>query len=90
MRRPALRARVARGHVRDGHGDLRADHVYVLDEALPALPDAPPVARGLWIVDCIEFSPAFRAVDVAADLSFLAMELESRGRADLSRVLVDP
>ena len=84
-----LRARVARGHVRDGHGDLRVDHVYVLDEALPGLRDAPPVAPGLWIVDCIEFSPAFRAVDVAADLSFLSMELEAAGRSDLARVLVD-
>ena len=37
------------------------------------------------IVDCIEFSPAFRAVDVAADLSFLAMELEALGRADGAR-----
>jgi aminoglycoside phosphotransferase family enzyme/predicted kinase len=83
-----LRARVARGHVRDGHGDLRADHVYVLDEPLPGLPDAPPVARGIWIVDCVEFSPAFRAVDVAADVSFLAMELEALGRPELARVLV--
>jgi predicted kinase len=84
-----LRARVARGHVRDGHGDLRADHVYVLDQALPGLPDAPPVASGIWIVDCIEFAPAFRAVDVAADLSFLAMELESLGRPELARMLVE-
>ena len=84
-----LRARVDRGHVRDGHGDLRVDHVYVLDEPLPPLPDAPEVPVGFQVVDCIEFSPAFRAVDVAADLSFLAMELEAMDRPDCARALVD-
>ena len=84
-----LRARVSLGRVRDGHGDLRLDHVYVLDTDLPALPDAPRVPAGFQVVDCIEFSRAFRGVDVAADLSFLVMELESCGRADLARVLVD-
>jgi hypothetical protein len=84
-----LRARVALGHIRDAHGDLRLDHVYVLDTALPALADAPAVPAGFQVVDCIEFAPAFRAVDVAADLSFLMMELESSGRADLARALVD-
>jgi uncharacterized protein len=83
-----LRARVDLGHVRDAHGDLRVDHVYVLEDALPARADAPAVPRGIWIVDCIEFSPAFRAVDVAADLSFLAMELESLGHARLAESLV--
>jgi len=83
-----LRARVALGHVRDGHGDLRVDHVYVLDRDLPPLAGAPRVPAGFQVVDCIEFSPAFRAVDVAADLSFLAMELESLGHVDLARGLV--
>jgi aminoglycoside phosphotransferase family enzyme/predicted kinase len=84
-----LRARVALGHVRDGHGDLRLDHVYALDDALPALPDAPAVPAGLYVVDCLEFSPALRSIDVAADLSFLAMELEAQGRRDLARTLTD-
>ena len=83
-----LRARPALGRVREGHGDLRLDHVYVLDRALPALEDAPEVPAGLWVVDCIEFSAAFRSVDVAADLAFLAMELEQVGRADLAHRLV--
>jgi aminoglycoside phosphotransferase family enzyme/predicted kinase len=83
-----LRARADLGHVRDGHGDLRVDHVYVLENGLPALPDAPAVPAGLWIVDCIEFSEAFRAVDVAADLSFLVMELESLGHERLARKLI--
>ena len=84
-----LRARVSLGHVRDGHGDLRLDHVYALDDALPALDDAPAGPAGLYVVDCVEFSPALRSVDVAADLSFLAMELEAHGRRDLARRLAD-
>jgi aminoglycoside phosphotransferase family enzyme/predicted kinase len=83
-----LRARVQLGHVRDGHGDLRMDHVYVLAESLPPLADAPAVPAGLYVVDCLEFSPALRAVDVAADLSFLAMELEALGHAAHARALV--
>lgn len=83
-----LRARAALGHVREVHGDLRLDHVYVLDEPLPALTDAPEVPAGFAIVDCVEFSEAFRTIDVAADLSFLAMELEAAARGDLATVLV--
>jgi aminoglycoside phosphotransferase family enzyme/predicted kinase len=59
-----LDARSWDGHVRDGHGDLRADHV-LLD--------------GPAIIDCIEFDPALRAVDVADDLAFLVMDLTARG-----------
>lgn len=83
-----LRARPSLGHVRDGHGDLRADHVYVLDDPLPALDGAPPVRAGLHIVDCIEFSSEFRAIDVAADVAFLAMDLRALGRGDLSERFV--
>jgi len=69
-----IRARAEVGLVRDGHGDLRAEHVIMGD----------PVE----VVDCLEFDPALRAVDVGADLSFLVMDLERLGRADLARTLV--
>lgn len=82
-----LGARPQLGHVRDGHGDLRADHVYVLDARID-VPGVPPVAPGIYVVDCIEFSPAFRAIDVAADVAFLAMELEQLGRRDLADLFV--
>jgi hypothetical protein len=77
-----LRARAGRGRVRDGHGDLRAEHVYVLGGAHGAIP------AGIHVVDCVEFSPAFRAVDVAADVAFLVMELEALARPDLASAFV--
>ncbi len=62
---PALARRAARGLVREGHGDLRAEHVILSD---------PP-----QIVDCLEFDPALRMGDVALDLAFLVMDLEALG-----------
>ncbi|HME03027.1 MAG TPA: AAA family ATPase [Solirubrobacteraceae bacterium] len=61
-----LRRRAQRGLARDGHGDLRCEHVL-----------ARPSVR---IVDRIEFDPALRRTDVACDLAFLAMDLEASGQ----------
>jgi aminoglycoside phosphotransferase family enzyme/predicted kinase len=65
-------ARAAAGRIRDGHGDLRLEHVY-----LPA--GAPPV-----IIDCIEFNERFRIGDTCADIAFLSMDLAAHGRVDLA------
>ncbi len=67
--------RLHTGRVREGHGDVRCDHVYFLDE-------------GISIVDCIEFSPRLRTCDVASELAFLAMDLELHGAPDLAAELV--
>jgi aminoglycoside phosphotransferase family enzyme/predicted kinase len=64
------------GRIRDCHGDLRSDAVCFLPES------------GICIFDCIEFNERFRYSDVAADIAFLAMDLEFRGRHDLSDVLM--
>jgi aminoglycoside phosphotransferase family enzyme/predicted kinase len=62
--------RIETGRVRDGHGDLRLEHVYLSE-------------RGeISILDCIEFNERFRYADVCADVVFLAMDLAWRGRAD--------
>ena len=66
--------RIAQGRIRDGHGDLRAEHICLTE----------PVA----IFDCIEFNHRFRYGDVAADVGFLAMDLDERGHADLSQAFV--
>jgi len=58
--------RHAAGRSRDGHGDLRTDHVYLLDDL-----DDPRIVA----IDGVEFDVAYRAGDVAMDLAFLAMDL---------------
>jgi aminoglycoside phosphotransferase family enzyme/predicted kinase len=69
-REPGLRARIEAGRIREGHGDLRLEHVYFLDR---------PV-----VIDPIEFNRAFRCADVALDAAFLAMELDDGRRPDLA------
>lgn len=66
-----FRQRVARGRVCDGHGDLRAEDVFCLDD-------------GPRILDCVEFDDTLRYGDVMADVAFLAMDLEVLGSWDLS------
>jgi uncharacterized protein len=68
--------RVADGRVRDGHGDLHLDSICV-------------EGRRLHLFDCIEFAPRFRCADVAAEVAFLAMDLDHNGRADLATAFVD-
>jgi predicted kinase len=71
-RHALLAHRVAEGRIVDGHGDLLAEDIFCLDD-------------GPRILDCIEFDPRFRWGDVLYDTSFLAMDLEHLGRADLAR-----
>lgn len=71
-----LPLRQAAGRVRDGHGDLRMDHVYL-------------EGGRIEVIDCIEFNEKFRYADVALDIAFLAMDLESKGYPDLAKVLVE-
>ncbi len=54
--------RIAEGRVCDGHGDLRAEHVF-------CLPDGPRV------IDCLAFRDDYRIADVLLDVAFLAMDL---------------
>ena len=42
------------------------------------------LADGIYIFDCIEFNPRFRYGDVAADVAFLAMDLDFHGFEALS------
>ena len=69
-----LRRRALLGLARDGHGDLRCEHVL-----------AKPI---VGVVDRIEFDPQLRRTDVACDLAFLAMDLEAHGQRWAARELV--
>ena len=65
-----LEMRVRDGRVREGHGDLRAEHICLEDD---------PV-----IFDCIEFSAEFRYCDAASEIAFLCMDLDYHGSPLLS------
>lgn len=74
-RRDLIDRRSRHGRAREGHGDLRAEHVILED--------------GIEIFDPVEFDPGLRRIDVAADLAFLVMDLTAAGRDDLARRLVE-
>jgi len=67
--------RVADGKIRDCHGDLHSQHICFTE-------------AGIVIYDCIEFTDRFRYVDVAAEVAFLAMDLDKWGQPELSRQFV--
>jgi aminoglycoside phosphotransferase family enzyme/predicted kinase len=69
--RGKLDERAAAGKVREGHGDLRLEHVYFPDGDTAA-----PI-----VIDRLEFSPRFRVGDVGLDIAFLVMELNAAGAA---------
>lgn len=71
-----LERRVAEGRIRDGHGDLHAGSICV-DGAK------------IIVFDCIQFSARYRCADVAAEVAFLAMDLDHVGRADLGWAFID-
>jgi aminoglycoside phosphotransferase family enzyme/predicted kinase len=73
-----FRARIDQGRIREGHGDLRLEHVYFEG----------PAEREPIVIDAIEFNERFRMGDVAADVAFLAMELTARSRGDRAEVFL--
>jgi uncharacterized protein len=75
-RGPLLEQRVATGMVRDGHGDLLGDDIFLLED-------------GPRILDCIEFDDRLRHGDVLADVAFVAMNLEGLGAPELGQVFLD-
>ena len=68
---PVFLQRLQSGRVRECHGDLHLANLVLID-GQPQLFDA------------IEFNPALRWIDCVADIAFLAMDLEARGRTDLA------
>ncbi|MGE0597940.1 MAG: AAA family ATPase [Dehalococcoidia bacterium] len=73
--RREIARRAKAGLVRDGHGDLRMEHVYLEER--------------VQVIDCVEFSKQYRASDTALDFAFLVMDMESSGYAHLVGPLID-
>jgi aminoglycoside phosphotransferase family enzyme/predicted kinase len=66
--------RVADGFIRECDGDLHLANICLTDR--------------VCIFDCIEFNSRFRYSDTIADIAFLTMDLEFRGRRDLALVFL--
>lgn len=72
---PLFGQRRRAGQMRDGHGDLTAEDIFVLDD-------------GLRILDCLAFDDDYRISDVLADIAFLVMDIERLAGATLARELL--
>lgn len=71
-----LRSRAHDGFVRELHGDMHAGNICLTDD-------------GVVIYDCIEYTRRYRCRDVACEMAYLAMDLDSRGRPDLATHLIE-
>ena len=67
--------RKTEGRIRDCHGDVHSGNIFV--------------TNGIYIFDAIEFNERIRFTDVAADVAFLAMDLDFRERPNLSSFFVE-
>ncbi|MCK9901014.1 hypothetical protein MXD63_13105 [Frankia sp. Cpl3] len=65
-------ARATRGRIRDGHGNLLAEHIF-------CMPDGPRM------LDRVPADDSRRIGDVLADAAILAVDLELRGAPELAR-----
>ena len=70
-----FRRRQTEGRIRECHGDFRAEHLCFADD--------------LQIIDCIEFDARFRYRDVAAEIAFLAMDLDFLNHSHLASQLIE-
>jgi uncharacterized protein len=67
--------RIDAKRIRDCHGDLHSGNIFI--------------TRKIFIFDAIEFNDRFRYSDVAADVAFLAMDLDFQNRRDLADYFVE-
>ena len=70
-----IRKRVEEGRIVEGHGDLRPEHVCLLE---------PPV-----VIDCLAFNRDLRIIDAGDEISFLAMECERIDAAWFGRSIIE-
>ena len=75
-RRGLLRDRAAAGWIREGHGDLRVEHVCLEPDGV------------VQIFDCVEFNREVRCADIASDLAYLLMDLTRLGASQVAAALL--
>lgn len=70
--------RVREGRIRDCHGDLQTDDIFVEEDT-----------GAVHVLDCIEFNERFRYSDTLSDIAFLSMDLRYRRAEDLAAALLN-
>ncbi|MGB3533898.1 MAG: AAA family ATPase [Microcoleaceae cyanobacterium] len=71
QRQALFNQRINNHWIRECHGDLHLKNICIFEDKIT-------------LFDRIEFNQEFRFVDVMYDVAFLVMDLEARGRTDLS------
>lgn len=72
---PKIRRRIADGHIIEGHGDLRPEHVNL--------------GEPVQIIDCLEFNPPMRILDPYDEVNYLGLECVTSGRPWIRTFLLD-
>lgn len=67
--------RIKNGKIKDCHGDFHSGNVFIADD--------------IYVFDAIEFNERFRYADVTYDIAFFTMDLDFKGRNDLSCLFID-
>ncbi len=70
--RALFEKRLEEGKVKETHGDVHSGNIFILS------PDE------IYLFDAIEFNKSFTVYDVAAEIAFLAMDLDFHDRHDLA------
>jgi uncharacterized protein len=73
--RPLIQGRARRGLIVEGHGDLRPEHVCLVEP--------------LQIIDCLEFDRTFRLVDPYDEVRYLGLECAVLGASWIGPILLD-
>lgn len=68
-----LKERVRQGRIVDGHGDLKPEHICLIE---------PPT-----VIDCLEFNRFLRLVDPCDDIAYLGLECSLLGAGWIGRTL---
>lgn len=72
--------RIAQKRVRECHGDVHSGNIFIVKSES---------SSDICIFDAIEFNKAFSCSDVAAEVAFLAMDLEFHGKRELAEHFVN-
>jgi len=76
LHRDLFQKRIDQEKIRHGHGDVRSKNIFITQ-------------RKIYLFDAIEFSEKIACCDVAADLAYLAMDLNFFGHKKLAETLID-